>query len=110
VLLQLKGETQEAVEQAQRVVALAPGHARANRLLGAVCLSTGQLDCARRALEAARAADPRDSPTYVFLGELALRSNDPAAVRYFAQALMLDQRSAAASRGYAAARARLGAQ
>src|SRR5207245_10894680 len=56
----LKGRTAEAVDQARRIVAAHPAHARAQSLLGAACATAGQRDCAAAAFEAALRANPRD--------------------------------------------------
>ena len=104
-----RGRPQEAMAEVRRGIAATPQHDRETKLLGVVCLSLDQRDCARTALEAALRADPSDSETYIHLGELSLRSGDPsAAVSYFAQGLSLNRASKPGMTGLSAARAALG--
>jgi cytochrome c-type biogenesis protein CcmH/NrfG len=104
--LYLRRRTQEAVAEAQEVVAVQPGHARAQSLLGTACASIGRRDCALAAFQAAVRGNPRDVTGYVNAGVLSLQSaSGAAAADYFASALTLDPSSKPARDGLAQARA-----
>jgi spermidine synthase len=102
----------EALAEIRVALAAHPDDARAEQLLGTMCLALQDEDCARTQLTAAMAHDPRDPTPYVRLGELHMRHSDPStASNYFAQAIYLDERSEAARQGLRDARqALLGAR
>ena len=74
-----------------------PGHAKGQNLLGVVCASLGDHDCARAAFEASLASNPRDSSAYVNLGYLSLERGIPRRqTAFFSEALAIDTTSEAA--------------
>jgi spermidine synthase len=102
----LNGRTEDAAQEARRLVTEHPDHARGFNLLGAACATRGQRECAKAAFEASIRLSPHDPSTYVNLGVFLLQSGDPAAAAgYFADALTIDPSSAAARDGLAQARA-----
>src|SRR5262249_46799842 len=105
----LRGQNQDAIAAARHVVGAAPGHTRAQGLLGAACAAVGQRDCARMAFEAAVSSNPRDPAAYVNAGAFHLQSANPVeAERYFASALTIDPASKPARDGLAQSRSLLG--
>ena len=91
-----------ALNEARRVLAINPRHAKAHNLMGACLASLGQRDQARAAFQASLAADPRDPATYTNLATLELQAgNRDRATRYFAEALTIDPDVAAARQGLA---------
>lgn len=106
----LRGKTEDAIAEAQRVTASHPTHARAQNLLGAACATLGRQDCARAAFEASIQANPRDPSVYVNLGVFSLQTSNPRdAATHFAEALSIDPASEAARNGLAEARSKLSA-
>jgi spermidine synthase len=105
----LQGNLDDALRQAQALIAMHPTHARAHNLIGAALATQGQVEGARAAFARSIAADPRDSGTYVNAGSLELEHGRPDdARRQFAVALAMDITSEAARHGLAAARDALG--
>lgn len=105
----LNGRTEEAAQEARRLVTDHPEHARGFNLLGAACATGGLRDCARAAFEASIRLNPHDPSTYVNLGVFLMQSGDPAsAVSYFADALTIDPSSTTARDRLAQARAAIG--
>jgi spermidine synthase len=103
--LMLRGRATEAADEARRIVAANPRHAKAQNLLGVACATAGERDCATKAFEASIRLSPREASTYVNLGLLYLDKADPeTASDYFAEALALDPASPAAKDGLARAR------
>jgi spermidine synthase len=99
-LLFMENRTDQALAEAQHVLAINPHHAKAHNLLGACLASLGQSDQAREAFQASITANPRDSATYSNLATLELQSgNRDRAARYFAEALAIDPTSETARRG-----------
>jgi Flp pilus assembly protein TadD len=87
-------------------VALDPAHAKAHNLIGACLASMGNRDEARRAFEASIKEDPHEPGTYTNLATLEMQSgNRERAIRYFAEALLVDPQSQPAREGLASARA-----
>jgi Flp pilus assembly protein TadD len=106
----LRGKTEDAVAEVERVTASHPTHARAQNLLGAACATLGRRDCARAAFEASIRANPRDPSAYVNLGVFALQTSNPRdAANHFAEALSIDPASEAARDGLSQARSQLAA-
>jgi Flp pilus assembly protein TadD len=106
--LLLRGRSEEAAEEARRLLAVSPAHAKAQNVLGVACANQGRRDCAEAAFEASIRLNPRDASAYVNLGLLYLQSaNASAAAQYFAEALALDPSSAGARDGLARVRATL---
>jgi Flp pilus assembly protein TadD len=104
----MRGKPEEALVEAQRVIAIDPGHARAQNLLGAACATLGRRDCAEAAFQASIRANPRDASTYVNLGMFRLQSGNPhGAADAFAEALALSPALEAARSGLAQARTQL---
>src|SRR5262249_28759404 len=109
--LYLNGRTADAVNVARQVVAISPGHARAQSLLGAACAAIEQRDCAHAAFDASIRGNPRDPSGYVNAGTFQLQiANPSAAADYFANALAIDPASAPAHDGLAQARSALAAR
>ncbi len=99
----LRGQIEDALAAVRHVTDSHPDHARAQNLLGAACATLDRRDCAQAAFEASLRASPRDSSTYVNLGQFSLQSANPeAAARYFAEALSIDPALAAARDGLCA--------
>jgi len=106
--LYLRGQHQDAIAAARRVIAAAPAHARAQSLLGAACAAAGDRNCAGAAFESAVRANPRDPVGYVNAGLFNLQAANPAAAeRLFADALTIDPASKPARDGLNQARALL---
>ncbi|HET9467535.1 MAG TPA: fused MFS/spermidine synthase, partial [Vicinamibacterales bacterium] len=83
-----------------------PRHAKGHNLLGVICASRRDLDCARAAFTRALDLNPRDPSMYVNLGYLNLDAGDPvAAIGLFREALAVDPADDAARRGLADAHA-----
>lgn len=75
-------------------------------MLGVVCASLGNHECARAAFAASLELDPRDSSVYVNLAYLRVeRGDEAAAAQLFSEALAIDTTSEAARRGLADAQA-----
>jgi Flp pilus assembly protein TadD len=101
----LRGAPAEALELAQRAVALDRAYAPAYDLIGAACTKLGLEQEARQAFETSLALNARDSTAYTNLGLLELAAGHrEAARRYFAEALWLDPESATARSGLAMTR------
>jgi len=106
--LYLRGQHQDAIAAARRVIAATPAHARAQSLLGAACAAAGDRNCAGAAFESAVRANPRDPVGYVNAGLFNLQAANPAAAeRLFADALTIDPASKPARDGLNQARALL---
>jgi len=102
----LRGRNDDAAQEAGRLLAGNPRHAKAQNLLGVACANAGRRDCATAAFQASIDLNPRDSSAYENLGMLSLQSgNAAAAVEYFTEALSLDPASARARDGLAQVRA-----
>lgn len=103
----MKGDLAAAEAAAREALRLAPEHARAQNLLGAIRATRGETDAARQAFTDALRLDPRDPTTYQNLALLELNAgNQLVAARLFAEALSLDPTSAAARDGLDRANAR----
>jgi spermidine synthase len=101
-LLFMEQRVELAANEARRVIALNPSHARAHNLLGAALASLGQRDAARAAFQASLDADSRDPATYTNLATLEVQTGNPQlARRYYADALTLDPDNTAARDGLA---------
>jgi spermidine synthase len=106
--LYLRGQNRDAIAAARGVVEIAPGHARAQSLLGAACAADGQRDCARTAFEAAVNGSPHEPAGYVNAGVFNLQAgNASTAAQYFASALTIDPTSKPAREGLVQARSLL---
>jgi len=106
--LLLRGRTEEAADEARRLLAANPRHAKAQNLLGVACANAGRRECAASAFDASIRLNPRDPSAYVNLGLLQLQSaNAASAAEYFGEALAIDPASAGARDGLARARAAL---
>jgi spermidine synthase len=102
----LADRVNDAERSIRRLLRANPRHAKGQNLLGAMCASVGNHECAVAAFTAARELDPRDPSVYVNLAYLRVARGDlPAAAGLFAEALAIDPRSEAARRGLADARA-----
>src|SRR4051812_6340298 len=106
--LLLRGRTDAAADEARRLLAANPRHAKAQNLLGVACANAGRRECAASAFDASIRLNPGDSSAYVNFGLLQLQSaNAASAAQYFGDALALDPASAGARDGMARARAAL---
>jgi spermidine synthase len=106
--LLLRGRTEEAADEARRLLAANPRHAKAQNLLGVACANAGRRECAASAFDASIRLNPRDPSAYVNFGLLQLQAaNAASAAEYFGEALALDPTSAGARDGLARARAAL---
>jgi tetratricopeptide (TPR) repeat protein len=106
--LLLRGRTDAAADEARRLLAANPRHAKAQNLLGVACANAGRRECAASAFDASIRLNPGDSSAYVNFGLLQLQSaNAASAAQYFGDALALDPASAGARDGLARARAAL---
>jgi Flp pilus assembly protein TadD len=102
----LDGRTRDAERPLRTLFSINKDHAKGQNLLGAMCASVGNEQCASSALAAALQLDPRDSSIYVNLGYLRVARGDPrGAAEFFAEALAIDPASEPARRGLAEARA-----
>jgi spermidine synthase len=102
----LEGRTRDAERPLRTLFQINRDHAKGQNLLGAMCASVGNEQCASSALAAALQLDPRDSSIYVNLGYLRVARGDPrGAAAFFAEALAIDPASEPARRGLAEARA-----
>lgn len=101
----LHERTDDAVQWAERAIAIDPSYAAVYDLLGAALTRRGDRAGARAAFETSLQYDAHDSTAYTNLGLLALGAGDRLAARnYFAEALWLDPESATARRGLAETR------
>ena len=83
-----------------------PRHAKGHNLLGVICASRRDRDCARASFTRSLELNPRDPSVYVNLGYLHLDAGDPvAAIELFREALAIDPADDAARRGITDARA-----
>jgi len=104
-LLFMEERVDLALNEARRVLAINPSHARAQNLMGACLASLGRREEARAAFRASLQADSKDPATYTNLAMLETQAGNPAlAMRYYAEALTLDPNHAAARQGLAALR------
>jgi spermidine synthase len=95
-----------AIREAEAALAIDPGHARAQNVLGAAFAGMGERDKARAAFRASLTLDPRDPATYSNLATLEMEAgNLTAARRLFAEALTLDPANTVARDGFARAQA-----
>ena len=95
-----------AIREAEAALAIDPGHARAQNVLGAALAGLGERDRARAAFRASLTLDPRDPATYSNLAALEMEAgNLSAARRLFAEALILDPANSVARDGLARAQA-----
>jgi spermidine synthase len=102
----LDGELPQAIQRAERAVAINPHHALAHGLIGSAAASLGQRDRARQAFRAALAEDPEDPAPYAQLGRLELEAgNRDAALAYFVESLTLNPTEGSAREGLSALRA-----
>jgi Flp pilus assembly protein TadD len=102
----LAGRATDAERSIRTLLSANPRHARGQNLLGAVCASLGNHDCAAAAFAAALELTPRDPSVYVNLGYLRVERGDmAAAARFFSEALAIDTTFEAARRGLAEVRA-----
>jgi spermidine synthase len=86
-----------------------PRHAKGLNLLGVICASRGDRECARKSFMQSLDVNPRDPSVYVNLGKLSLESGDTAAAaEFFGEALTIDPNDQAAMHGIADARGRAG--
>ena len=93
----LQGRAADAQLALGMLLSVNPRHAKGQNLLGVVCGSLGNHECARAAFEASLASNPRDSSVYVNLGYLSLEKGDSAAATaFFSEALAIDTTSEAA--------------
>jgi Flp pilus assembly protein TadD len=87
----------EALQAAQRAVALAPEHGDVHDAYGSALLVRGDVAGAEAAFRRALALDPTDAYAHNGLGQVALQRKDPAAAAAgFRRALLADPREAAA--------------
>lgn len=102
----LAGRATDAGRPIRTLLSANPRHAKGQSLLGTVCASLGNHECALAAFAAALELNPRDPSVYVNLGYLRVARGDPAAAaQFFSEALAIDTTSEAARRGLADARA-----
>jgi Flp pilus assembly protein TadD len=102
----LRGRPAEAAQEARRILAVDPGRANAQNLLGAACATAGDFECAKAALERAVELSPRDAAPLTNLGFFHLQAGNPAAaIACFAEAVAVDPESDAARKGLLEARA-----
>jgi tetratricopeptide (TPR) repeat protein len=95
-----------AVREAEAALAIDPGHARAQNVLGAALAGVGERDRARAAFRASLTLDPRDPATYSNLATLEMEAGNLSAARkLFAEALTLDPANTVARDGLARASA-----
>jgi len=93
----LQGRAADAERALAMLLSVNPRHAKGQNLLGVVCASLGNHECAKAAFEASLASNPRDSSVYVNLGYLSLeRGDSAAATAFFSEALAIDTMSEAA--------------
>jgi len=91
------------------LLAANPQHAKGQNLLGVICATRGDNECARSSFVRALELSPRDPSVYVNLGYLSLNVEDAAAAAaFFGEALAVDPTDDAAKRGVADARAAQG--
>jgi tetratricopeptide (TPR) repeat protein len=103
----LDGRAPDAERAVHVLLAADPRHARGLNLLGVICASRGDRECARKSFMQSLDANPRDPSVYVNLGKLNLEGGDSAeAAEFFGEALTIDPTDEAATRGIADARAR----
>ena len=93
----LAGRAIEAERPIRTLLSANPRHAKGQNMLGAVCASLGNHECALAAFTAALELDPRDPSVYVNLAYLRVERGDvAAAARFFSEALAIDTTSEAA--------------
>jgi Flp pilus assembly protein TadD len=104
-----EGDFARATELYQRVLALAPSHPGAHRDLAMCLMETGRLDAAKDTLIDALKLAPADAWSFVVLGNVYARLEQPDRARAFYQrALDLKPGDAWALHGLAVAEMRLG--
>jgi Flp pilus assembly protein TadD len=101
----LAGGPEAAVQAGEALTRRGQCHARCQNVLGVAYDASGRRHDARRAFAAAVEADPRDPAGYLNLAAFEMSAGNPAAAaRLYAEALVIDPRSAAAQEGLRAAR------
>ena len=103
----LDGRAPEAERATHILLSSDPRHSRGLNLLGVICASRGDRECARKSFMQSLDVNPRDPSVYVNLGKLSLEGGDSAeAGEFFGEALTIDPADEEAMRGIADARAR----
>jgi Flp pilus assembly protein TadD len=77
-LLFMEERVDLALNEARRVLAINPSHARAQNLMGACLASLGRREEARAAFRASLQADSKDPATYTNLAMLETQAGNPA--------------------------------
>jgi Flp pilus assembly protein TadD len=107
----LAGRAAEGESAVRMLLNKSPRHAKGQNLLGVVCATLGNHECAQAAFAASQTLNPRDSSVYVNLGNLSLERGDAAAAAgFFAEALAIDTNAEAARHGLTVARSAEGAR
>ena len=102
----LAGRATDAERPIRSLLSANPRHAKGQNMLGVVCASLGNHECALAAFAAALELDPRDPSVYVNLAYLRVERGDAAAAaQLFSEALAIDTTSETARQGLANARA-----
>lgn len=102
----LAGRATEAERPIRTLLSVNPRHAKGQNMLGVVCASLGNHECAQAAFAASLELDPRDPSVYVNLAHLRVERGDAAAAaQLFSEALAIDTTSETARKGLADARA-----
>jgi spermidine synthase len=100
----IAGRAIDAERSIRKLLSANPRSAKGQNLLGAVCASLANHECAQAAFTAAQELDPQDPSVYVNLAYLRLARGDMAgAARFFGEALTIDTASEAARTGLAEA-------
>ena len=109
VAMFLDGRAPDAERATHLLLSADPRHAKGLNLLGVICASRGEGECARKSFMQSLDVNPRDPSVYVNLGKLSLEGGNSAdAAEFFGEALTLDPTDETATRGIADARARAG--
>ena len=109
VAMFLDGRAPDAERATHLLLSADPRHAKGLNLLGVICASRGEGECARKSFMQSLDVNPRDPSVYVNLGRLSLEGGNSAeAAEFFGEALTLDPTDETATRGIADARARAG--
>lgn len=102
----LQGRAAEAERAVRLLLRTRPQHAKGQNLLGAICATRGDRECARSSFSKALELSPRDPSVYVNLGYLSLSDDDAAAAAaFFGEALAIDATATEARQGLEQARA-----
>jgi tetratricopeptide (TPR) repeat protein len=100
----MEGKPEDAERFARQGIAAHPNEAQLYTLLGASSASLKRAAAARAAFEKALTLSPRDPVSYTNLGLLDLEAGAPqSAIRWFAEALIIDPTSVVAINGLAQA-------